>query len=90
VLSVGGIKEKVLAAHRSGLQTVILPRRNEADLEDLPEEVRKEMQFVLADSLDDVLEAALAPAEEAAPEQAATAEPVESVETEPEPEAEKA
>ena len=88
VLPVGGIKEKVLAAHRSGLKTVILPRRNEADLEDLPEEVRKEMEFVLADTLDDVFEAALAPAEEATPEQAATAEPDEPAETEPEPEAE--
>jgi ATP-dependent Lon protease len=59
VLPVGGIKEKVLAAHRSGLRTVILPRRNEADLEDIPEEVRKEMKFVFADTVDDVLQNAL-------------------------------
>ena len=59
VLPVGGIKEKVLAAHRSRLKTVILPARNEADLEDLPEEVRKEIDFVYAETVDDVLNAAL-------------------------------
>ncbi len=62
VLPVGGIKEKVLAAHRSGLKTIILPRRNEPDLEDLPDEVREQMTFVLADTVDDVLHAALAEA----------------------------
>ncbi|NLE77429.1 MAG: endopeptidase La, partial [Chloroflexi bacterium] len=61
VLPVGGIKQKVLAAHRAGLKTVILPRRNEMDLDDLPEDVRDEMQFVLADSVDDVLREALEP-----------------------------
>jgi len=50
VLPVGGIKEKVLAAHRTGIKTVILPRRNEADLEDLPAEVRNAIVFVFADS----------------------------------------
>jgi len=59
VLPVGGIKEKVLAAHRSGLKTVILPVRNEADLEDLPDEVRQGMSFVFAESVDDVLKASL-------------------------------
>jgi len=59
VLPVGGIKEKVLAAHRSGLKTIILPRRNEADLEDLPDEIREEMTFVFADTVEDVLRAAL-------------------------------
>jgi ATP-dependent Lon protease len=58
VLPVGGIKEKVLAAHRSGLKMVVLPTRNEADLEDLPEEVRQEIQFVFVDTIDDVLKAA--------------------------------
>jgi ATP-dependent Lon protease len=62
VLPVGGIKEKVLAAHRSGLAIVILPKRNEADLEDLPEEVRNSMKFVFVESVDQVLEAALEPA----------------------------
>ncbi len=59
VLPVGGIKEKVLAAHRSGLKTVILPKRNQADLDELPEEIRRQMTFVLAESVDDVLRAAL-------------------------------
>jgi ATP-dependent Lon protease len=61
VLPVGGIKEKVLAAHRSGLKTVILPRRNEADLEDVAGEVRQSVRFVFVDTVDDVLEAALEP-----------------------------
>ncbi len=59
VLPVGGIKEKVLAAHRAGLHTVIIPRRNEKDLDDLPPDVRKELNFVLVDRVDEVLEAAL-------------------------------
>jgi ATP-dependent Lon protease len=59
---VGGIKEKVLAAHRSGLKTVILPKRNESDLEELPEEVRKSMKFVFVETVDEVLKAALEPA----------------------------
>ena len=62
VLPVGGIKEKVLAAHRSGLKTVILPQRNDADLEELPEEVRQAMKFVFVETVDDVLKAALEPA----------------------------
>ena len=61
VLPVGGIKEKVLAAHRAGLKTVILPKRNESDLEDLPEEVRKSMKFVFVETVDEVLKAALEP-----------------------------
>jgi ATP-dependent Lon protease len=61
VLPVGGIKEKVLAAHRAGLKTVIMPKRNENDLEDLPEEVRKSMKFVYVETVDEVLQAALEP-----------------------------
>lgn len=61
VLPVGGIKEKVLAAHRAGLKTVILPKQNEKDLDDVPEEVRKALKFVLAERVDDVFEAALVP-----------------------------
>jgi ATP-dependent Lon protease len=59
VLPVGGIKEKVLAAHRAGLRTVILPRRNERDVEDVPEELRREMRFVFVDDAEDVLRHAL-------------------------------
>jgi ATP-dependent Lon protease len=59
VLPVGGIKEKVLAAHRAGLKTVILPNRNEKDLEDLPQEVRDSMKFILAEKVEQVFEAAL-------------------------------
>jgi len=61
VMPVGGIKEKVLAAHRMGIKTVILPKRNEADLEDLPEEVVKKMKFIFAQTVDNVLDAALEP-----------------------------
>jgi len=59
VLPVGGIKEKVLAAHRAGLKTVILPKQNEKDLDDIPEEVRKSLKFVTAEWVEDVFEAAL-------------------------------
>ena len=61
VLPVGGIKEKVLAAHRFGLKIVILPKRNEADLDDLPIEVMRDIQFIFADTVEDVLDAALEP-----------------------------
>jgi ATP-dependent Lon protease len=61
VLPVGGIKEKVLAAHRAGIRTVILPRRNERDLEDLPKEIRRDVEFVLVDGADEVLREALSP-----------------------------
>ena len=59
VLPVGGIKEKLLAAHRAGLKTIILPRRNEPDLDDLPREVRRALRFVLVDRVEQVLAAAL-------------------------------
>lgn len=59
VLAIGGVKEKVLAAHRNGLTTVILPKRNEQDVEDVPDEIRESMKFVFAESVDDVLDAAL-------------------------------
>ncbi|HYT89472.1 MAG TPA: S16 family serine protease [Gemmataceae bacterium] len=59
VLPVGGIKEKVLAARRTGVRRVILPRDNEQDLRELPEAVRREMEFILAERIEDVLAAAL-------------------------------
>jgi ATP-dependent Lon protease len=58
VLPIGGVKEKVLAAQRAGLSTVILPKENEGDLDDLPKDVRKKMRFVLADTVDEVIAAA--------------------------------
>jgi ATP-dependent Lon protease len=59
VLPIGGVKQKVLAAHRAGLTDVILPERNGADLEDVPKEVREAMTFHLAGTITDVLNAAL-------------------------------
>ena len=59
VLPVGGIKEKVLAAHRAGIKRIILPKRNEKDLDDVPEQAKKEMEFIFAHSMDDVLRSAL-------------------------------
>ncbi|MGA3184057.1 MAG: endopeptidase La [Candidatus Dormibacteria bacterium] len=61
VLPIGGVKQKVLAAHRMGLTEVILPRRNEKDLDDVPESVRTAMKFHLASRVDDVLSIALEP-----------------------------
>jgi ATP-dependent Lon protease len=58
VLPVGGIKQKVLAAARANMKTVVLPKRNEVDLDDLPDGVREKLRFVLVDSVDQVFEAA--------------------------------
>jgi len=63
MLPVGGIKMKVLAAHRAGLKTVILPKRNERDLEELPEDVRMGMRFVPVEWIDEALDVALMPSE---------------------------
>jgi ATP-dependent Lon protease len=59
VLPVGGIKEKVLAAHRAGIETIILPRLNERDLEDIPTELRQKLDFILVDTAEDVVPRAL-------------------------------
>ncbi|MGD2059135.1 MAG: endopeptidase La, partial [Anaerolineales bacterium] len=59
VMPIGGVKEKVLAAHRFGLKTVILPKRNEIDLEDVPEEVREDIEFHFVDTVDEVIQLAL-------------------------------
>src|SRR5512138_2830715 len=66
VLPIGGVKEKVLAAHRNGLRTVVLPKRNEPDLDEVPEEIRNAMNFVFAENVDEVLAAALDPAKKIA------------------------
>jgi ATP-dependent Lon protease len=58
VLGIGGVRDKVLAAQRAGVERVILPRENEPDVADLPGEARKDLEFVLADHVDEVLEAA--------------------------------
>jgi ATP-dependent Lon protease len=59
VLPIGGIKEKVLAAHRAGIKRIILPERNKPDLEEIPREVRDELEFIVVSRLDEVLKAAL-------------------------------
>ena len=59
VLPVGGVKEKVLAAHRSGITTIVLPERNRKDLPDIPDSVREAIDFHFAKRIDQVLEVAL-------------------------------
>jgi ATP-dependent Lon protease len=59
VLPIGGVKEKVLAGHRNGLRTIILPKRNEQDIDDVPEEIKKTMKFVFVETVDEVLDSAL-------------------------------
>ena len=61
VLPIGGVKEKLLAAYRAGIRTVILPRENEKDLEEIPEHVLKSFIIVFADTVTDVLDVALLP-----------------------------
>jgi ATP-dependent Lon protease len=59
VLPIGGLKEKSMSAHRAGLKTILIPKDNEKDLEDVPESVRKDLQFILVSHLDEVLKHAL-------------------------------
>jgi ATP-dependent Lon protease len=59
VLPVGGIKEKTVAAHRAGIRKVLLPSRNRKDLEDIPQSVRDEVEFVFCERVDDVIREAL-------------------------------
>ena len=61
VLPIGGLKEKVLGAHRAGITTIILPKDNEADMEDIPEEVRNSLTFHPVSTLDEVFAIALEP-----------------------------
>ncbi len=62
VLPIGGLKEKVLGAHRAGITTIILPKDNEADMEDIPEEVRSQLTFHPVSTLDEAFAIALMPA----------------------------
>jgi ATP-dependent Lon protease len=61
VLPIGGVKEKVLGAHRAGITTILLPKENEADIEDIPEDVRNQLKFHCLGTLDEVFEIALVP-----------------------------
>jgi ATP-dependent Lon protease len=71
VLPIGGLKQKVLAAHAAGLTDVVIPERNRADLDDVPAEVREELQFHPVLSIDEVLELALEPPTAAPPREPA-------------------
>ena len=64
VLPIGGVKEKVLGAHRAGIKHIVLPKDNEGDLEDIPEDVRKVLSFHAVATLDEVFEIALLPTPE--------------------------
>ena len=59
VLPIGGLKEKVLAAYREGIRTIILPKENERDIDDIPEQVKEKMKFVPVENMDQVLDCAL-------------------------------
>jgi ATP-dependent Lon protease len=61
VLPVGGIKEKVIAAHAAGIKRVMLPARNRKDFEDIPEEVRRQLEFVWLERVDEAIASALEP-----------------------------
>jgi ATP-dependent Lon protease len=67
VLPIGGVKQKLLAAHRAGITTVLIPQRNEPDLDDVPEDVRSQLQIHPVSDVREVLELALAPAQAATP-----------------------
>ena len=59
VFPIGGIKEKVLAAHRAGIRRILLPARNEADVDDIPEDVKSELQIVFVSRINEVIDSAL-------------------------------
>ena len=61
VLPIGGVKEKVLGAHRAGISTIILPKDNEADMEDIPDDVRNQLTFHCVSTLDEVFAISLVP-----------------------------
>jgi ATP-dependent Lon protease len=59
VFPIGGVKEKVLAAHRAGIRRILLPARNEADVEDIPDDVRNELQIIFVSRINEAIDAAL-------------------------------
>jgi ATP-dependent Lon protease len=59
VFPIGGVKEKVLAAHRAGIRRILLPSRNEADVDDIPEDVKNDLQIIFVSTINEVIEAAL-------------------------------
>ena len=75
VLPIGGLKEKVLAAHRIGITTILLPDDNRSDLADIPPEVRRRMTFTFVKSMDEVIAAALLPRDESRPSEEGVEEP---------------
>jgi ATP-dependent Lon protease len=77
VLPIGGVKEKVLGAHRAGITTILLPKENEADIEDIPEDVRNQLKFHCLGTLDEVFEIALVPSNASAATQPTLMEEVE-------------
>ena len=81
VLPIGGVKEKVLGAHRAGITTILLPKENEADIEDIPEDVRSQLKFHCLGTLDEVFEIALVPASASATTQPTLMEEVEGAAT---------
>ena len=87
VLPIGGLKLKVMAAHRAGLKKIIMPKLNDVDLDDLPDEIRNDIEFILVDDVAEVLEHALTPVEAAAAPEAEPEPVVEEVEPEAESEA---
>ena len=59
VLEIGGMKEKILAAHRAGIKIAVLPLENKKDMEDIPKEIQRDMKFFFAKTMEDVLKVAL-------------------------------